>query len=288
MKKIKTGFKANVYSPVVLTILLGIALIFLNGAKLPVLDRQAETYFEDAIIKAGTSYAACRMINAGVSVLKESEVGIEPMGVGVNVAVGQVLDPIDDMTERLSDVLVTAVVSLGVQKILHTLTISLVPTLLGICLITWFICNCLKSKRAKKLQKLALRLSVLLIVARLCLPVSAIVSHVVYQSTFEQQINQSVGELPLQQGELENFTTVEFPESDGFFDKFSSGMDVVADKASEFKAILSSLYEKSGDIIVNLVRLTFLYVGLFIVQVILLPLTMFYLLTKLFNSVITP
>ena len=114
----------------------------LIGLKVPGLDTTADTYFQDAITKAGLAYATIRTINASVSIIKESTVQLEPAGVGLSLAVGQVLDPIDDMTERLSHVLVTAIVSLGVQKLCYEIGVTLVPSffavgLLAISLLIW-------------------------------------------------------------------------------------------------------------------------------------------------------
>lgn len=101
----------------ILLLLSSIALYFLSGIKLPVLDTNADGYFEESIKGATLAYASVRGVNAVVSVLKESEIEVSPAGVGVNIAAGQILDPIDDMTERLSDVMVASIVSLGIQKI---------------------------------------------------------------------------------------------------------------------------------------------------------------------------
>lgn len=74
--------------------------------------------------KAGVAYGVCRVVNASVSAIKESQIQIEPAGLGVSLAVGQVLDSLDDMTERASDILVTAIVSLGIQKIVYELCLG--------------------------------------------------------------------------------------------------------------------------------------------------------------------
>ena len=88
-----------------LTGILGAVLLFLSpGLRLPVLDEQADAYFRSAITKGGLSYATCRVINASVSIVEESSLHLQPAGVGVSLAVGQALDPLDDLTERVSDI----------------------------------------------------------------------------------------------------------------------------------------------------------------------------------------
>ena len=97
-----------------LGIMMATILFFSVGFEIPVLDKKANTYFNESISKAGLAYATCRVINASISVIQNSNLQLEPAGVGVSLAIGQALDPIDDMTERLSDVLVTAIVALGI------------------------------------------------------------------------------------------------------------------------------------------------------------------------------
>lgn len=87
-------------------------LFFVSDIRLPFLDSNADEYFESAMSKAAVAYGTTRVINASISILKESEVHAEPGGIGISIAAGEILDPIEDMTERVSDVLVTAIVSL--------------------------------------------------------------------------------------------------------------------------------------------------------------------------------
>ena len=115
-------------------VMIAILLFFSSGLKLPVLDTMTDTYFRESIAKAGVAYATCRVINASVSIVKDSSLQLEPAGVGISLAVGQALDPIDDMTERLSDVLVTAITSLGVQKLAYEISVSFAPPMLSIFL----------------------------------------------------------------------------------------------------------------------------------------------------------
>lgn len=88
-------------------------LLFFPGLRLPIIDNTTDVHFHEAITKAGVTYATCRMINASVSIVKDSNLNLEPAGIGITLAIGQALDPIDDMTERVSDVIVTAITSLG-------------------------------------------------------------------------------------------------------------------------------------------------------------------------------
>lgn len=65
-----------------------------------------------------TVYALARGLNAVISVAQGTELSIEPMGVGLTLTPGQVLDPLNDLIEQFSTVLLMASASLGIQKIL--------------------------------------------------------------------------------------------------------------------------------------------------------------------------
>ena len=68
------------------------------------------------------TFAVARTLNGVISVAQGTEVTVEPGGVGVNFTVGQVLDPINDLVERFSAVMLVATSSLGLQSVLLQMT----------------------------------------------------------------------------------------------------------------------------------------------------------------------
>ncbi|RPH66464.1 MAG: hypothetical protein EHM83_03920 [Burkholderiales bacterium] len=68
--------------------------------------------------RALASFATARALNAVISVAQGTELSAQPLGVGVNVAPGQVLDPVNDMVEQFANLMLAASVSFGVQKML--------------------------------------------------------------------------------------------------------------------------------------------------------------------------
>ncbi len=161
--------------PIVLVVI-ALAIFMLPDLKLPYLDQKADTYFSETITKAGLAYGVCRVVNASVSVIKESQIQIEPAGLGVSIAAGQALDPLDDMAERASDILVTAIVSLGIQKIAYELSVAFAPVLIATFLIAFVMATILKSERARTIREIILKSIVLIAVVRLCLPIASIIN----------------------------------------------------------------------------------------------------------------
>jgi hypothetical protein len=87
-----------------------------------VVDRAGEAAAEDAFKRALVTFAAARALNSAISVAQGTELAVEPGGVGVIVAIGEALDPINDLVEQFSTVMLVATSSLGLQNILLDIT----------------------------------------------------------------------------------------------------------------------------------------------------------------------
>jgi len=79
-----------------------------------ILDDASSGYVDTAFTGAGIVYGTARGINALVSVLQGTELDF----VFVTAAVGEVLDPVNDLIERFSGVVLIALGSLALQKLL--------------------------------------------------------------------------------------------------------------------------------------------------------------------------
>ena len=104
--------------------LLWTALILLAvaGAATGHIDRASEEQAENALKNALVTFAVARTLNGVISAAQGTEVALEPGGVGVVLSVGEVLDPINDLIERFSAVMLIAASSLGLQALLLTIT----------------------------------------------------------------------------------------------------------------------------------------------------------------------
>ena len=94
------------------------AAVALSG----VVDNASETYAKQAFKRALVTFAVARTLNGVISTAQGTEIALEPGGVGVILSVGQVLDPINDLVERFSAVMLVAASSLGLQNILLKMT----------------------------------------------------------------------------------------------------------------------------------------------------------------------
>ena len=93
-------------------------LVVLAGAWLRPLDDSAALQVDSGLKRALASFAAARALNAVISVAQGTEVAVQPAGVGVTFTPGQVLDPINDLVEQFSTLMLAASVSFGIQRAL--------------------------------------------------------------------------------------------------------------------------------------------------------------------------
>lgn len=95
-----------------------IAAVMLVAAWLPQLDVLATQQVDAGLKRALASFATARALNAVISVVQGTEVSVAPGGAGVVLTPGQVLDPVNDLVEKFSTLMLAASVSFGIQKVL--------------------------------------------------------------------------------------------------------------------------------------------------------------------------
>ena len=265
-------------------VLISIVLFFSSGVQIPFIDSTADAYFKDSITKAGVSYGVSRLINATVSVVKESSIGLEPAGVGLSIAVGQLADPINDMVERLSNVLVMSIASLGVQELAYEISVTVVPQFMAVFLLVLSVLVWFDNQRIDKLQKIILSVLVIASIARLCLPISSLANEFLQETFFEDKIIEANQQLTASTADLNELDNLPVPEINGLFGTLGNSATYIKDKTVEFKNTVQVLMENKGVIVENLLSLTFLYLGVFIIQVLVLPILIFWLLMRIVNS----
>ncbi|MFT4675982.1 MAG: hypothetical protein ACI9K8_001727 [Reinekea sp.] len=115
-----------------LTLCIAIALV-VNW--LPYWDAQAQAYLSDTITSNAILFGVVRALNAIVSVVQSAQVGVGVASLGI----GEIFDPVNDLIERFSGLLLITLTALGIQQVILLFTTSLavkaVVSLLGLALI---------------------------------------------------------------------------------------------------------------------------------------------------------
>ncbi len=240
-------------------LILGFLLLGLYAGGVHPLQDRIEDYTERAIKTTLGAYVVVRGINAGVSVLKESQISLSPAGVGVSLALGQVLDPIDDITERASSVLLISFVSLGAQRIALELFSGVLLLTAGLFLILTGVLYSLQ----KDIPRFLRGILIALLIFRFLLPSFIAGSDLLYMSYVQPRIEEEVSRLS------------------GLKDELLSLLEKVK-SPKEFKSSLEDL-TRYADTSVN----SFLSISMyFLFQTVLLPVVILWLVLGVMRSII--
>lgn len=116
---------------------LALAVVVVACAWWPPLQQWAETQADAGLQRALISFASARTLNGLISVLQGTEISVLPLGVGVTLTLGQVLDPVNDLVEQFGSLMLLAAVVFGVQKTLLVIgahwAVSLGVSALALC-----------------------------------------------------------------------------------------------------------------------------------------------------------
>ncbi len=174
-----------------LTVTLAV-LAALTFATLGTLDRTGFEYTEQGLRRALVTFAVARGLNGVISVAQGTEVAVQPAGVGVNFAPGQVLDPVNDLVEQFSWVMLASATSLGVQRLLievfATPVFTVALALLGVALL---VCVWAPRLRGSPWRGRLLRLTVVVALVRFAVPVVALASEGIYALFLEERYQAS-------------------------------------------------------------------------------------------------
>ena len=151
-------------------------------------DSMAIEKVDAGLKRALISFASARTLNAVISVIQGTDVSFEPGGVGVKLAPGQVLDPINDLVEKFSNLMLAASVSFGIQHILISIgghwLMSLVLTAATILWSVFFF-------RRAAIPAWTTKLLVITIVLRFAIPTVTMGTEVLFKSFLEKEYSAS-------------------------------------------------------------------------------------------------
>jgi len=264
----------------------------------PANQTYAKRYLNESIVLSGSTYATCRVINGGVSSLQESSISISPWGVGLEYGAGQILDPINDAVERLSEACVHSMALLGAQRIVLGIInrYGVFPFYLSVCLFL----GCILLGKGSRMARWVGRLAILLLLLRLSTPVLCFVGTQLNQQYFDPRIGEQTSQLSKIQEIAWAEFEIEHPElsTSGQIDpaysflpdffrqigtKVSAYAEWMKQRAVALRDALVYFKENFSDIMDCLTGLFVLVLEKIILLAILLPLGLLYALRKIYK-----
>jgi hypothetical protein len=96
----------------------GLLLLLVLLSSITSVDHYAEREYAALFQRAFITFALARTLNGLISAVQGTELALQPAGVGVTLTPGEVLDPVNDLVERFSWIMLAATISLGIQQVL--------------------------------------------------------------------------------------------------------------------------------------------------------------------------
>lgn len=246
------------------------------------LDNLAEEYTDQGIKRTLVTYAVSRSLNGVISVAQGTEVAISPAGVGFTFAPGQILDPVNDLIERFSWVVMMSGTSLGIQRIFITITSSsLIVWLLSfLCVFYVTILWLNKDKSSKTWQVHFKKLLILILFIRFSVPMIAVINEALYASFLQPQYEVAQSQLKTVSSNIEMINESSKKElqqnkDTGLMAKVEEWLDKTEQKLNLHTKI-NSLKQAADDISEQVINM----IVIFVVQTIIFPLLFLWLLLK--------
>jgi hypothetical protein len=267
--------------------------IFTSAPILNCIDNQAEEYFENAAKNAFIAFAAARAFNAAISVIQD----IEITPVLVSIPIGQILDPANDLIERFSLVMLISTVSLGMQLILmkigYWLGFKILLTIsLGVLLISLWA----SEEREIKYLKIGLKLIIISIIIRFCIPIAGMATGRIDDLFLEQKTKESIEALKTATTEIENLEIVgedqiekmnveeevQGEEEPSMWDKFRGAYNGAKEQMN-----ISKKMAQIKDTVVNTVDYILDLIVVFLLQTIIIPIMVIWVLFRLTQNLLS-
>lgn len=255
----------------------------------PFMDQRAAADYEQLFQRAFVTFALARTINGVISVVQGTEIALQPAGVGVTLTPGEILDPVNDLVERFSWVMMGATISLGVQNVLLDVSAWWVIQALVALLAAWLLIRVWYPGQGSDVTRAVLkRVFLLVLFIRFAVPVMLIANDLLYQQFLEERFQQSTEIITEAGRELEQLSEEENPDHTGDDEAgmlsaitraWSSTVDTV-----DLSGRIQRMQAQAAQVIEHIIQLSVV----FILQTALLPVAFLWFFVQVVKRLFRP
>ena len=269
-----------------------LSLLLLLAAVLsvtPFMDQRAAEDYEQLFQRAFVTFALARTINGVISVVQGTEVALQPAGVGVTLTPGEILDPVNDLVERFSWIMMGATISLGVQNVLLDVSAWWVIQGLVTALAAWLLIRLWYPGQGSQLYRILFkRIFPLLLFIRFAVPVMLIANDLLYQEFLEQRFERSTAIITEAGKEFEQIEAEANKEStqdddDGMLDSLTRAWSSTINSV-DLSGRLQRMQAQATVVIEHLIQLSVV----FVLQTALLPVVFLWFFTQVIKRLFRP
>ena len=217
---------------------------------LPYLDMYGQEQNEKILKSSMITYAAARGVNGAISVIQETQVGA-----GVVIQPGQILDPLNDLIERFSSVILFSMASLGIQNMMIYLGSSmLVKFMILVSSLCIMVLLLLPKIQASTVHTIMVKVLIVGVFLRFSIPTVTIVNQFLYSAFLEDKVIEAV------EGFEQEKLSTETEEDKSLWDSIKGSVTDVKEEVGKFIANIEAITRRVIDLI-----------AIFIIQTILIP-----------------
>ncbi|VAW64896.1 hypothetical protein MNBD_GAMMA09-794 [hydrothermal vent metagenome] len=243
------------------------------------LNDMAEDYTEQGIERTLITFAISRSLNGIISVAQGTELSVSPVGVGLTFTPGQILDPVNDLIERFSWVVLLSSTSLGIQRLFIEITsvsiVSWAISLLSIIFIflLWF--NKMTDSHALNAMAAIKKLLFLLLLLRFSIPLIAVINEGLYLSFLQSKYETSQLQLKSASDQIQLISAPahENTETDSLIKKAEHWLDK-ANQSLDIERQMHLLKQTVADLSQQVINM----IVVFVVQSVIFPLFFLWLI----------
>lgn len=225
-------------------------------------DSVATEKVDAGLKRALISFATARALNAAISVIQGTDISIEPGGVGVKLAPGEALDPVNDLIENFSNLMLAASISFGIQRVLINIGGHwLLSVALTLATLLW---GALYFRRAV-IPAWGTKLLVITIVIRFAIPAVTVGTDFLFQHFLAKEYSTSQSLIEANTNEAKKaIPQVSLPENASLWDKMKNLSPQDLNPAGKIERLLQAA-EKWPEQIIRLMVV-------FLLETLLIPL----------------
>lgn len=273
-----------------------VAVLAVGAGLSGITEKTGQQYSDAALKRSLLTFAAARTLNGAISVAQGTELALEPGGVGVVLSIGQILDPVNDLVERFSAVMLVAASSIGLQNILLRITawwgvtlVLIVASVYALVALWW------PGMRNSRRENTAIRLLLAIIFVRFAMPLLVIGTTLIFDAFLASEQDAATQALRETQAQVEKLdqeplrpeTAAPSIQDQSIIDRGASKLKEFLDSASESlvtidpKEKLEQLRERASEVAVDIINL----IAIFVFQTVLLPLAFLWLFIQGLKSI---
>ncbi len=269
------------YGLIVLAVVAMITVSFMKP-----IDHSSQSQLDSALTRAMIGFGLARTLNGVISVAQGTEFAVQPAGVGVNFSPGEILDPINDLVERFSWVMLLATSSLGIQKILLEVSswagISMLLAGAGL----FFLLTRIRNSAVSSMADVAGKLLLLMLLVRFLIPLGSLANDWVYRQFLQPHFEQSSQQLEIASERIRDISTRQTAaeKPSGSLKERAKNLYNSMTSKFDFDGMLNDYKNSAENVSEHAVNL----IVVFLLQTIVFPLMFLYLIYRLFRSLLLP